>query len=209
MLTAASIMTRKVLTVSSSATVAEAAKMMWQKDMRALIVERCHHQDAYGIITESDIIYKVIACGKDPSKMRVSEVMTKPCISINPDLAIEYVAQLLANNHLLRAPVIQGELLGIISLSDIISKSKFVELPEEILQKQKLEDAINKAREVCGEISPDAQECNTAWNIVDELQSDIAHQEVSKIEKTVFDEYCEEFQEAMKNPRFYDNWCSG
>lgn len=209
MLTAADIMTRKVLTIASLETVAKAARIMQETDTRALIVERRNNQDAYGIITESDIIYKVIACGKNPNKMRVYEIMTKPCISVNPNLAVEHVAQLFTDHHLLRAPVIQGELLGIISLSDIVSKSKFINLPPEILQEQRLEDAIKKAREVCGKTSPDSIECNLAWNTVEELQTDMAYQQVERIEKTLFDEYCEEFQEAMSNPKFYDNWCSG
>jgi len=59
--------------------------------------------------------------------------MTKPCIVVNPDLRVEYVARLFAQNGLLRAPVIQGELLGIISVTDILTKSNFVEQPQEVL----------------------------------------------------------------------------
>ena len=78
----------------------------------ALIVERRHPQDAYGIVTETDIVYKVVAYGKDPKKVRVYQIMTKPCIAVNPDLGLDYVARLFADNGLLRAPVVQGELLG-------------------------------------------------------------------------------------------------
>mgnify|MGYP001803457771 CR=1 FL=1 len=71
MLTAADIMTTDVATIRSSATVAEAFKLMQASYWHALIVERRHDQDAYGIITEADIVYKVIAFGKDPAKVRV------------------------------------------------------------------------------------------------------------------------------------------
>ena len=114
MLRAADIMTTDVATIRSSATVAEAVKLMQARGWHALIVERRHDQDAYGIITEADIVYKVIAFGKDPAKVRVYEVMSKPCIVVNPDLGVEFVARLFAEHRLLRAPVIQGELLGII-----------------------------------------------------------------------------------------------
>jgi len=208
MLRAADIMTKDVATIRSSATVAQAVELMNSRAWHALIVERRHDQDAYGIITEADIVYKVIAFGKDPRKVRVHEVMTKPCIAINPNLGVEYVARLFREHHLLRAPIIQGELLGIISLADIISESKFVEEPQEVLLEEELQDAIEKARTICDRTSPRSQECAAAWDEVDELQAEIAHQQSKRIFKTAFEEYCEEFPEAMEG-RVFDAWCSG
>jgi CBS domain-containing protein len=208
MLRAADIMTTDVATVRSWATVAEAVKLMKARGWHALIVERRHDQDAYGIITEADIVYKVIAFGKDPAKVRVYEIMSKPCIVVNPDLGVEYVARLFAQYRLLRAPVIQGELLGIISLVDIINESKFIELPRVTVLEQELEDAIQKARVTCSETSPRSEECAIAWDIVDELQAELAHQEAKRVSKTAFEEYCEEFPEAMES-RMFDTWCSG
>ncbi len=208
MQTAADIMTKDVATIRSSATVAEAVRLMKERYWRALIVDRRHPQDAYGIITDSDIVSKVIAYGKDPGKVRVYEIMTKPCIVVNPELAVEYVARLFADHHLLQAPVIQNELLGIISASDIIGKSKFVELPRTVLLEQELQDAIKKAREVCGRTSVRSEECAAAWDIVEELQSEIAHQQAKRIEKTAFEEFCDEYPEALRG-RDYENWCSG
>jgi len=80
------IMTTDVVTVVGSATIAEAVKIMKDKKLRALIVERRNDQDPYGIVTETDIVYKVAAFGHDPKQMRVYEIMTKPCIEVNPDL---------------------------------------------------------------------------------------------------------------------------
>jgi CBS domain-containing protein len=207
MLKASDVMTKDVATIRSSSTVTEAVKLMKERDWRALIVERRHSQDAYGIITTSDIISKVIAYGKDPSKVRVYEVMTKPCIVVNPDLGIEYVARLFADHHLLQAPVIQGDLIGIISASDIICKSKFVESPRTIVLEQELQQAIKKSREVCANTSPGSEECAAAWDLVDELQAEIAHQEAKRIEITAFEEFCQEFPETLQGEVF-DEWCS-
>ncbi len=208
MLKAADIMTTDVATIRSSATVAQAVKLMQARGWHALIVERRHDQDAYGIITEADIVYKVIAFGKNPAKVRVYEIMSKPCIVVNPELGVEYVARLFAEHHLLRAPVIQGELMGIISLVDIMNESKFLELPRVVVLEQELQDAITKARTICRQTSPRSEECAAAWDVVDELQAELAHQEAKKIDKTAFEEYCEEFPEAMEG-RVYDAWCSG
>ena len=71
MLKAADIMTKDVVTIRGSATVADAVKLMKDKGLRALIVKRRHEQDAYGIVTETDIVYKVTAFGKETKKVRV------------------------------------------------------------------------------------------------------------------------------------------
>ncbi len=130
MMKAEEIMTKDVVSISGLATVAEAVDLMKDKGLRALIVERRNDNDPYGIVTETDIIYKVAAYGKDPKEIRVYEIMTKPCIVVNPELGVEYVARLFANTRTRRAPVVKGKLLGIISISDILKKSDFVEKPK-------------------------------------------------------------------------------
>ena len=130
MMQAQEIMTKNVVTINGSATVAEAVKRMKDEGLRALIVERRSDSDPYGIVTETDIVYKVAAFGHDPKKMRVYEIMTKPCVIVNPDLGVEYVARLFANTGIRCAPVVKGELLGVISINDILNKSDFVEKPK-------------------------------------------------------------------------------
>ena len=130
MMRAEDIMTKDVVTVSGSATVAEAVQLMKDKGLRALIVEPRSDRDPYGMVTETDIIYKVAAYGHDPKEMRVFEIMTKPCITVSPDLGVEYVARLFANTRIRRAPVVKDGLKGIVSISDIMHKSDFVEKPK-------------------------------------------------------------------------------
>lgn len=204
MLKAKDIMTEEVVTIRGSATVAEAVKKMNDLCLRALIVERRHEQDAYGIVTETDIVYKVTAYGKDPKSMRVYEIMTKPCVVINPDLGVEYVARLFAQTGIRRAPVIKDTLMGIISVTDILNKGDFVEKPKSILLQDRVEEAIQEARNICAEKGATSKECAAAWDIVEELQAEAAHQKSERIEKTAFEVYCEENPEAAE-ARVYDN----
>lgn len=204
MMKAADIMTKEVVTIRGSATVAQAVSLMKEKGLRALIVECRHDQDAYGIVTETDIVYKVAAFGKDPKKVRVYEIMTKPCIVINPNLGVEYVARLFANTGIRRAPVITDKLLGIISVTDILSKSDFVEQPKEVLFEDKVQEAIENARAICAEKGPTSPECAAAWDAVEEMQAEAAHQRAQKVDKTAFEQYCEEYPEAVE-ARIYDN----
>jgi CBS domain-containing protein len=208
MLTAAQIMTTDVMTIRGSATVSEAVRLMKSNNNRALIISRRHPQDAYGILTKTDIVKKVIAFGKDPQKVRVYEIMTKPCIVVNPDLAVEYVARLFDNTGIHQAPVIKDELLGIVTLEDILEKSDFLEQPKEIFFEEEIEKAVAQARRICGEKGHNSPECIEAWDMVEELQAESAHQRAKKPDKTALEEYLEEYPEAQ-DILAIDNWCSG
>jgi CBS domain-containing protein len=178
------IMTQDVATIRGSATVAEAVKLMRLKQLRALIVESRHSGDAYGIVTETDIVSKVVAYGKDPETMHVYEVMSKPCIVVNPDLDVEYVARLFANTGVWRAPVIQGELLGIISVTDIIAKGDFIEKPKLKFVQKELQKAISNARSVVNNYGADSKRAEEAWDLVDELEAEAGYYGAPKPEKT-------------------------
>ena len=196
------IMTEGVVSIRGSATVAEAVELMKEKGLRALIVERRHDQDAYGIVTETDVVYKVAAFGLDPKQMRVFEIMTKPCIVVNPDLGVEYVARLFANTGIRRAPVIKGDLLGVISVTDILAKSDFVEQPKALMFEEQIQKAIEDARATCAEKGSTSKACAAAWDAVEELQAEAAHQQAKKL-KSGFDQYLEENPDAIEG-RMYD-----
>lgn len=176
MLTAKDIMTPEVATISGSATVAEAVEIMKNKGLRALVVDRRTENDPYGMVTETDIVYKIAAYGKDPKTMRVYEIMTKPCIVVRPDLGVEYVARLFANARIRRAPVMEGKLLGIISVTDLLKRGDFIEAPKQLYLEDRIEAAREDARAICEAKGPTAPECAAAWDIVEELQAAASHQ---------------------------------
>ena len=204
MLKARDIMTTSVVTVSGSATVADAVAIMKEKGLRALIVDRRSDSDPYGIVTETDIVYKVAAFGHDPKKMRVYEIMTKPCVTVDPDLGVEYVARLFANTRIRRAPVIEGKLLGVISISDILKKGDFVEKPKQLYIEDRIDAAKEDARSICAEKGATSPQCAAAWDEVEELQAaaaDLRRTGKGKTEKDVsssFENYCAENPNAVE-----------
>ena len=204
MLSARDIMTTDVVTISGSATIAEAVKIMKDAGLRALIVDRRSDSDPYGIVTETDIVYKVAAFGHDPKKMRVYEIMTKPCVVVNPDLGVEYVARLFANARIRRAPVIEGKLLGIISISDILKKSDFVEKPKQLYIEDRLDVAREEARAICAEKGATSPECAAAWDIVEELQAAAADKRQEKKTVNSLEAYCAENPDA-EECRIYED----
>ena len=204
MLSARDIMTTNVATISGSATVAEAVKTLKDKSLRALIVDRRSESDPYGIVTETDIVYKVTAFGHDPKKMRVYEIMTKPCIVVNPDLGVEYVARLFANTRIRRAPVIEGKLLGIVSISDILNKGDFVEKPKQLYLEDRLDAAREEARTVCAAKGATSPECAAAWDEVEELQAEAAHKRQEKKTLNSLEAFCAENPDA-EECRIYED----
>lgn len=118
------IMVTDVVMVDGSATVAEAVELMKAKQVRALIVDRRSEEDAYGMVTQRDVAYRVVAEGRDPRAVRVYEIMSKPLVVVNPDLDVKYVARLMAQRGLSRAPVLaEQKLQGVVSISDIVMKA--------------------------------------------------------------------------------------
>lgn len=193
MLKAFDIMSQDVAIVRGSATVAEAIKLMRLKEVRTLIVDIRSTDDAYGIVTQTDIVYKVVAYGKDPAAMRVYEIMTKPCISVNPDLGVEYVARLFANTGIHVAPVIREGILGVISLSDILNKGDFLEKPKAVVARNELSRAITEAKSLCAGVGITSKECAAAWALVEDIEAEMIYQSGAEVpEKTAFQLYCDE-----------------
>lgn len=199
MLKAADIMNDDVATIRGSATVAEAVKLMKFKNLRALIVTLRNSQDAYGIVTHTDIVNKVVAYGKDAETMRVYEIMTKPCIVINPDLGVEYVARLFALTNIRIAPVIQGGLLGIVSESDILYKGDFLENPKVPLLRRELDKAITEAIAIAEAKGATSTECIDAWALVEDLEAEATYQGGAQSpDTTPFQQFCLDNPEILK-----------
>jgi CBS domain-containing protein len=205
---ASDIMTKDVATIPSSATVAEAIQLMSEREWRSLIVDRDDEQDAYGIITETDITSKVTTPGKDPQQILVSEVMTKPCIVVNPNLSVENVAKLFSNHHLLTAPVIQGQLLGIISISDILTKSTMFEQLYETLSDPKLQELVLPICTVHQEEGRQSKAYTVAWDVFENNLSALSQQDTETLIHAALKNYFEEF-EQLQDPNAVNNLCSG
>ena len=115
------VMRREVVTIDGMATAREAIAKMRSENVTALLVDKRHQNDAWGIVTVPDLVREVIAPGRSPDDTNVYEIMTKPVITVPPDMDIRYVARLLHRAGVRRAPVeAQGELLGVISLLDLV-----------------------------------------------------------------------------------------
>ncbi len=115
------VMRPNVVTVDGMATVREAIEKMRSESVTSLIVNKRDTSDAWGIVTVTDLVREIIAPGRSPDDANVYEIMTKPVSTVPPDMDVRYVARLLYRVGVRRVPVeAQGELLGMLSLSDLV-----------------------------------------------------------------------------------------
>lgn len=120
MTTVGEVMTQGVISIREEASVEEAIKTMGERHVSCLIVEKKDKTDIDGIVTRKDIINKVVGIGRDIKKTKVSEIMSKPLMTVNPQMDVMCVARLMAQANVRRFPVRQNDtIVGIISNSDI------------------------------------------------------------------------------------------
>ena len=105
------------------ATVAEALDTMSNVDTKTLIVRKRHDDDEIGVVVLSDISRQVLAKDRAPERVNIYEIMSKPVMTVGPDMDIRYCARLFARFSLSRAPVVErSEVIGIVSLTDLVVK---------------------------------------------------------------------------------------
>jgi CBS domain-containing protein len=105
-------MDKSLSTINAEASVFEASKMMTEDKRGYLIV--LERDQVSGIVTEKDLVRKVMAKGADPVKVKISEVMSTPLLIVDPDETIENAVKTMAENKVRRLPVMRtGILYGI------------------------------------------------------------------------------------------------
>jgi CBS domain-containing protein len=118
MSTVKDIMTWNVISIGLDQSVFEAAQLMTSHHLACLVI--MDDEMLAGIITERDFVRRVVA-EKLPLNTKVSEVMSKPVITINSDASIKEAATLMASNKIRRLPVLeQNKIIGIIVGADIV-----------------------------------------------------------------------------------------
>ena len=93
--------------------VLDALRAMRDGECTSLVVEKRDDHDEYGILTLSDIAKHVIAKDRAPERVHVYEIMSKPVVSVRPDMDIRYCARLFENLGISHAPVVDdGKVLN-------------------------------------------------------------------------------------------------
>jgi len=109
--------------VDGKMTVMEALERMKHIDTKSLIVEKRNDDDEYGMVLLSDIAKDVLARDRSPHRVNIYEIMTKPVVSVDPEMDIRYCARMFEQFSLSRAPVVENKkVVGIVSFTDMVLK---------------------------------------------------------------------------------------
>lgn len=127
-------MTRAEKTVRIDANVREAVKKMNKFNIGSIIVMQGRRP--VGILTERDILRRIVESFLEPSLIKVKEIMSHPLVTIKSDVSIEEAARLMTKKRIKKLPVVENDrLVGIITSTDLMRAGpKLVYLLEDLLR---------------------------------------------------------------------------
>lgn len=118
------IMTKDVAYINPKATVVEAAQLMQKHNVGSIPV--ADQNGVLGIVTDRDIVVRNVAHGKSPQNTPVCDVMTSQVTTVTPDMDMDEVSGIMAQNQVRRMPVVENNrLVGIVALGDIATDTRF------------------------------------------------------------------------------------
>jgi isocitrate dehydrogenase len=114
------IMTTPVVTISVLAPLEDALHLMRERGIHSLVVEPEHPNGAYGIMTQRDVLKKIVAADRPLFHVTVGDLMSSPLITVSPDTTIKQCSIIMLDANIRRAVVMKsGQLVGIVSDTDI------------------------------------------------------------------------------------------
>ena len=117
------VMKKELDIVDGMETVSNAIRNMKYPETRTLIIDKRHDDDEYGVVMFRDVAKRVLAPDLSPERINMYEIMSKPVLSVDPDMDVRYCTKLFDRFGLSRAPVIEdGKIIGLVSYTDIVLK---------------------------------------------------------------------------------------
>ncbi len=115
------VMANSYVMVDGLTTVREGIKLAKEHVVKALVVNKRNDDDEYGIVLMNDIAKKVLAQNRSSDRTNIYEIMTKPALSVSPDMNVKYCARLFERFGVSRAPVVEdGKIIGMVSYNNIV-----------------------------------------------------------------------------------------
>lgn len=113
------LMTRDPFTLDRDRPITEAARAMRDQDVGPIIVTKDNNEIA-GIVTDRDLVIRGLTEAKDPSQIKIGDVCTGDCITVEADAPVDEAIALMRDRAIRRLPVVEGgKPVGILSLGDL------------------------------------------------------------------------------------------
>jgi len=116
------VMSKGVITIEATATVAAAVQLMRQHNTSSIVVERRNAADEFGLVVVTDIAKEVLGKDLSPARVNVYEVMSKLVLTLAAEMNIVYAVRMLSRFKLSRALVVDHDRnpLGLVTMRDMI-----------------------------------------------------------------------------------------
>jgi len=175
-LSVSDVMSRRLITADVAQTADRLARTMAETSVGCIIITRDNHP--VGIVTERDMVVKLIAENARPSKVKAQDIMSTPLITIPPDKSVELALREMARRRIRRLPVVQGrKLIGLVSDSDLLSvSSELSEILRDVIRQNNPEGDM-------GQTIPDWEQ--------EERNPSVFAQGICEV--------CQSFQESLEN----------
>ena len=119
-------MVKNLITVEAEDTVKKAAELMDKHDIGCLVV--INYGNPVGIVTERDMLKKVVVERKDPGRTKVGNIMSAPLVTSHPQAEIRDAVRLMNERRIKKLPVMEdGNLIGLVSLTDVMRSLAYFE----------------------------------------------------------------------------------
>ena len=127
-------MTKDVSAVSPQDPIIEAAKIMQKRNVGCIPV--CdNNKQVKGILTDRDIVIRVVAEARDPKQLDVNAVMSTGLTLGRPEMDAEEAAKIMAEHQIRRLPIVENnKLSGIVSIGDLATNNIFVDEAGQAIQ---------------------------------------------------------------------------
>jgi CBS domain-containing protein len=111
-----------IVFVDPDTPVTDALATMRRRYINSVIVSKTSDSPDFGILTTTDICDKIMAQDRDPSAIKVSEIMTSPLIMIHAEMSVSECARIMKDNRIHHLPVVDEDqnLIGMISATDFL-----------------------------------------------------------------------------------------
>lgn len=128
------IMAPEVVAINSNKSVRFAAGLMERLNISSLIV--LHKDEISGIVTERDMMTRVICCSQNPKSTKVLDIMSSPVIVVSPSTSLEEAVGIMLRNNIKKLPVVSAKgLVGMLSLTDVARiQPHLIQTLNEVLQ---------------------------------------------------------------------------
>ena len=189
------VMVGDVITIGAEVAVRKAVRLMNRHEIGCLVV--VEDRKPIGIVTERDMLKRVLSTSRDPRAVKVREIMSKPLVFMEPKMNIGDAVKLMFEHKIKKLPIVKkGHLVGLVTLTDIINSPEMIKW----LDKIPLEETPRRLRKIIdiyfgrktnqrkrcpliteGGLSIGCQERNCTWWLEDECAIIKLTRKISKV----------------------------